>query len=259
MSEASGEESGRLPRGAGVSIAYRRRAGKAPTVVFLGGFASDMSGSKAAALDAWAAARGQAFLRLDYRGHGESDGEFEDGTIGAWKDDALAAIDALTAGPLVLVGSSMGGWIALLVALARPERVSALVGIAAAPDFTEDLIWKRLEEPARLALETEGVLYEPSEYGEPYAITRALIEDGHDHLLARVPFDPGRPVVILQGGLDDAVPIAHARELLGFLTGGWARMIEITDGEHRLSRPQDLALLFATIDEIALAPDTERL
>ena len=196
MGEASTEESGRLARGAGVSIAYRRRAGKSPTLVFLGGFRSDMTGTKAAALDALAAARGQAFLRLDYRGHGESDGAFEDGTIGAWTGDALAAIDALTCGTLVLVGSSMGGWIALLVALARVERVVALVGVAAAPDFTEDLIWKRLEEPARMALETEGVLYEPSEYGErPLAITRALIDDGRRHLLLRAPIPLTIPVI----------------------------------------------------------------
>ena len=251
MSEASREESGRLPRGAAVSIAYRRRAGKAPTVVFLGGFMSDMSGTKAAALDAWAAARGQGFLRLDYRGHGESDGEFEDGTIGAWKDDALAAIDALTTGPLVLIGSSMGGWIALLVALARPARVIALVGIAAAPDFTEDLIWQRMEEPVRMMLETEGVVYETSDGGDrPLAITHALIEDGRKHLLLRGVIPVAVPVRLLHGQQDADVPWQRSLLLAEKLASPDIRVVLIKDGDHRLSRDEDLALLTATVEEL---------
>jgi pimeloyl-ACP methyl ester carboxylesterase len=248
---SSKEESGRLPRGAGVSIAYRRRRGKGPTVVFLGGFASDMTGIKAEALSAWCGGRGVGFLRFDYRGHGESDGRFEDGTIGLWADDALAAIDGLTKGKLVLVGSSMGGWIALLAALARPGRVAGLVGIAAAPDFTEDLIWHELEEPARLALETEGVLWEKSDYDErPVAITRALIDDGRRHLLLRGEIAVSCPVRLVHGQRDPDVPWQRTLLLAEKLASADVRVTLVKDGDHRLSREQDLALLTATVGEL---------
>jgi pimeloyl-ACP methyl ester carboxylesterase len=164
----------------------------------------------------------------------------------------------VTHGPQIIVGSSMGGYIALLLlrrlARSAPEqagRIKALILIAPAWDMTEELMWKEFPAEAQRELMDKGVYLQPSEYGEPYAITRKLIEEGRDHLLAREPFDPGRPIVILQGARDEAVPIAHARELVGFLEGGWARLIEIPDGEHRLSRPEDLARLFAAINELA--------
>ena len=250
MTEAM-EESGRLPVAGGVSIAYRRRAGKRPTVVFLGGFRSDMTGSKASALDAHCAARGQAFLRLDYRGHGASDGAFADGTVGAWAGDALAAIDALAGDELVLVGSSMGGWIALEVALARPGRVRALVGIAAAPDFTEDLVWARMDEAARRQLEASGVVHRPSDYGgDPYPITMKLVEDGRRRLRLRAPIPFSGPVRLLHGQRDEDVPWERALLLADRLAGDDVRCILVKDGDHRLSRPQDLALLAATLDEV---------
>jgi pimeloyl-ACP methyl ester carboxylesterase len=181
-----------LARGASnPRIAYRRIRGKSPGIVFCTGFMSDMTGSKALAVAEFARARGQACLRFDYSGHGESDGRFEDGTIGGWFADALAAFDALTEGPQVVVGSSMGGWIALLLARARALRVAALVGIAPAPDFTEDLIWAKMPPAKRDELLARGVIHEPSDYGEkPYAITKALIEDGRRHLLLRAPLKP---------------------------------------------------------------------
>lgn len=245
------EETGRLPRAGDVSIAYRRRPGKHPTVVFLGGFKSDMAGSKASALDAFCAARGQAFLRFDYQGHGESGGRFEDGTIGSWTEDALHAIDTLTEGGLVLVGSSMGGWIMLNVALARPERVRALVGIAAAPDFTEDLIWQQLEEPARMVLETEGVIYETSDYGDdPYAITKALIDDGRSHLLLHGPIPFAGPVRLLHGQRDPDVPWERSLTLAARLASDDVRVVLVKDGDHRLARDADLALLTTALAEL---------
>ena len=162
------QTTGRLDRGDGVELAWARHEGRGPTVVFLPGFRSDMTGDKATALAAFCAERGQAMLRFDYSGHGASGGRFEDGTIGRWTDDALAVIDRLTEGPLVLVGSSMGGWIALLAALARPDRITALIGIAAAPDFTEALMWQAMTFEQRATLMRDGVLHRPSQYGEPY-------------------------------------------------------------------------------------------
>src|SRR3984957_19593812 len=176
------ETTGRLDRGDGVELAWARLEGRRPTVIFLPGFRSDMTGDKATALAAFCAEHGQAMLRFDYSGHGASGGSFEDGTIGRWADDALAVIDRLTSGPLVLVGSSMGGWIALLVALARKDRIAGLIGIAAAPDFTE-AIWSAMTGEQRAILGRDGVMQRPSQYGEPYPITRALIEDGRRRLL----------------------------------------------------------------------------
>jgi pimeloyl-ACP methyl ester carboxylesterase len=241
---------GRLARPGGASIAYRDRPGKRPTVVFLGGFRSDMTGSKAAALDAHCAARGQAFLRFDYQGHGASSGRFEDGTIGSWTADALAAIDTLTAGDLVLVGSSMGGWIMLEVALARPGRVRALLGIAAAPDFTEDLIWARMDAPTRAALEAEGLVHQASAYGEPYPITRALIAEGRDRLRLRTKIPFRGQVRLLHGQCDPDVPWARSLALAAALETEDVRCVLIKDGDHRLSRDSDLALLTATLDTL---------
>ncbi len=242
------EQTGRLDRGDGVGLAWAKLPGRDPTLVFLPGFRSDMTGSKALALRDWCAAEGRAMLRLDYSGHGASDGAFADGTIGAWADDACRVIAALTTGPLVLVGSSMGGWIALLAALAMPQRVAALVGIAAAPDFTEALIWAALPPPQRVLLLREGVLFLPSQYGEPTPITRALIEDGRRHLLltgGEIPLEC--PVRLLHGQLDPDVPWETAPRLAAKLRGADVQVTLVKDAEHRLSRPQDILLLIRTV------------
>ena len=209
---------------------------------------SDMTGSKALAIEEFARARGQACLRFDYSGHGESEGRFEDGTIGSWFQDALAAFDALTQGPQIVVGSSMGGWIALLLARARPDRVAALVGIAPAPDFTEDLIWAKMPEAQRAELLAKGVLHQPSDYGEkPYAITKALIEDGRNHLLLRAPLAFDGKVRLLHGMRDPDVPWELSPKIAAVLTAADVRVTLIKDGDHRLSRDQDLDLLRTTL------------
>jgi pimeloyl-ACP methyl ester carboxylesterase len=237
-------------------IAYRREArpgsGK-PGLFWCAGFKSDMASTKATALAAHAEQRGIDCVRFDYSGHGLSEGPFEKGTIGRWIEEAETVFRTIAKGPQIIIGSSMGGHIALMLLkrLLEPEaaRITALVLIAPAWDMTEELMWKQFPPTARRALESDGVYVEPSNYGEPYTITRALIEDGRAHLLARQPFDPGRPILILQGLQDPDVPASHVRELETFLTGGHVRITEVPDGEHRLSRPQDLALLFQLIDE----------
>ena len=232
-----------LDRGDGVRLAYAHSAGRSPTVAFLSGFGSDMTGTKATMLEALCAARGQAFLRLDYSGHGASGGAFIDGTIGRWRDDALAAIDHATDGPLLLVGSSMGGWIALLVALARLERVAGLVGVAAAPDFTERLMWAAMTPPERDKLRRDGVLLVPSAYGPPTPITLRLIEEARAHLLLDAPIRLDVPVRLLHGQRDADVPWETALTLAATITGADVQVTLVKDGEHRLSRPSDLALL----------------
>jgi pimeloyl-ACP methyl ester carboxylesterase len=224
---------------------------------WLSGFMSDMASTKATAVADWAAARGLGATRFDYSGHGVSQGPFTDGTIGRWLDEASTIFTRVTHGPQVIIGSSMGGHIALLLLRRllqnRPDeaaRIKGLVLIAPAWDMTEELMWKRFGEEARQAIIDKGLYQQPSAYGAPYPITRRLIEDGRKNLLARVPFDPGRPIVILQGLQDPDVPAEHTRELTRFLTGGHVKLIEIPDGEHRLSRPQDLALLFDAIDSL---------
>ncbi len=242
------EETGRLDRGDGVRLAWAKLPGRGPTLVFLPGFRSDMTGSKALALRDWCAAEGRALLRLDYSGHGGSDGAFTEGTIGAWANDARLLIAALTTGPLVLVGSSMGGWIALLTALAMPERVAALVGIAAAPDFTEALIWNAMPPPSREVLLREGVVFLPSQYGEPTPITSALIEDGRHHLvLAGGEIAIDCPVRLLHGQRDPDVPWETALRLAARLRSADVQVVLVKDGEHRLSRPQDFCLLVRTV------------
>ncbi len=197
----------RLARPEGGAIAYQRCHGRSPTVVFLTGLRSDMTGGKALALEALARARGQGFLRFDYRGHGQSSGRFEETVIGDWLDDALLALDRLTEGPLVLVGSSLGGWLMLLAALARRERVKGLVGIAAAADFTEELMWKHFSPDQRARLAAVGVLRLPSQYDEePMAITGALIEDGRKHLVLCGPIAFAGPVRLIHGLADPDVP-----------------------------------------------------
>jgi pimeloyl-ACP methyl ester carboxylesterase len=219
-------------------------------VVFLPGFMSDMSGDKALAVEALCRARGQACLRLDYSGHGESGGAFADGTIARWTDDALLLIDRLTDGPLLVIGSSMGGWIALRVALARTSRVAGLIGIAAAPDFTETLMWDAMAPPERAALLRDGILRVPSAYGGEQVITLALIEDGRRHLLLRAPVPIACPVRLLHGMRDPDVPWETALRLADRLTSEDVRVVLIKDGNHRLSRPADIDVLCGILAEM---------
>ncbi|MCG8441135.1 MAG: alpha/beta hydrolase [Caulobacterales bacterium] len=236
-------------------LAYRASPGAVPgpTVVWCGGFRSDMEGGKAIHLHAWAKAAGRAYVRFDYAGHGSSDGAFEDGTIGAWRDDALAVIDAATQGPLLLVGSSMGGWIALLIALARPERVVGLTLIAPAPDFTERLMWPAFTEAEQSQLRESGRVIRPSPY-DPAGdvVTMRLIEEGRAHLLLdRPPIPLSIPVRILQGVEDDAVPWRLALELTEALAGADVEVTLVKSGDHRLSEPADLERLTRTVDALA--------
>ena len=197
-------KAGILTRGSGPSIAYRRTPGRSPGVIFMTGFMSDMSGGKALALEELCRGRGNACLRFDYAGHGESEGAFADGTIGSWAADALAALDELTDGPQVLVGSSMGGWIMLLAALARPKRIAGLVGIAPAPDFTERLYAEELTREQRDVMKAEGKVIVPSDYEDDYTFTQALIDDGKDQLLLGGEIAIDCPVRLIHGLEDDA-------------------------------------------------------
>ncbi|BBK29457.1 pimeloyl-ACP methyl ester carboxylesterase [Stella humosa] len=236
----------------GERIAYVRTAGTGPGVVFLGGFMSDMTGTKATALEAACRAAGRPFLRFDYRGHGQSSGRFVDGTIGAWADDAILALDRLTSGPQILVGSSMGGWLMLLAALARPGRVAGLVGLAAAPDFTEDLMWNEFPEPVRRTLLRDGVWNEPSEYGdEPYPITLRLIEEGRRHLVLRDTLPIACPLRLIHGLQDRDVPWQVSQRLLEHIDATDAALTLVKEGDHRLSRPPDLARLVDTVTALA--------
>jgi pimeloyl-ACP methyl ester carboxylesterase len=240
-----------LARADGATIAYRRLAGTAPGVVFLGGFMSDMTGSKATALEAFCRERGQAFLRFDYFAHGASSGRFEDATVGRWRGDALAVLDELTEGPQLLVGSSMGGWVMLLAALARPQRIAALVGIAAAPDFTEDLIWPALSAEQRAAMLREGAIRLPSAYDPAgYLVTRRLIEEGRDHLLMRSPIPLTCPVRLLHGMADTEVPWQTSLRLAERLAGADVTVTLVEGGDHRLSTEVDLARLGATLEAL---------
>ena len=238
----------RLPRDGGATIAYRASPGKLPGVVFLGGFRSDMSGSKAVALEAWCRSRGQAYVRFDYFGHGASSGAFTDGAIGRWSEDALAVLDAVTKGPQVLVGSSMGGWIMVLAALARPKRVAALLGVAAAPDFTEDLIPNSLTADQKTSLERDGVVHLASDHGdEPTPVTRTLIDDGRRHLVLRRPLALDLPVRLVHGMMDADVPWQTSLRLAQMLTSADVEITLVKDGDHRLSGAADLARLCAVL------------
>jgi len=234
----------------GRRIACARQPGRGPGVVFLGGFRSDMTGTKACALAAWAAAQGRAFLRFDYSGHGVSGGAFEDGCIGDWLADARAVL-ALAEGPQVLVGSSMGGWLALLLAREAPERVAGLVTIAAAPDFTED-IWAGFGADQRAALLREGRVALGSDYSDdPDVITRRLIEDGRRHLLLRAPLHLPMPVRMLQGTADADVPQAVALRLLDHAEGPDMRLTLVKGADHRFSTPACLRLIEAAVAAVA--------
>ena len=235
----------------GRQIAYHQTPGRGPGVVFLGGYKSDMTGTKAVHLQAWAEARGQAFLRFDYSGHGQSSGRFIDGGIGDWSRDAMAVIAALTSGPQVLVGSSMGGWISLLVARAEPQRVAGLVGVAAAPDFTEDLMLAGFSAAQRNALQANGFVEELSEYSDqPNIITQAFLDDGAKHLVLRSVLNLPFPVRLLQGSADVDVPPQVAQRLFDHATCPDMRLTLVKGEDHRFSTPECLDLMVAAIEEI---------
>ncbi|MEB8385835.1 alpha/beta fold hydrolase [Rhodobacteraceae bacterium KMM 6894] len=239
----------------GRRIAYRQTSGAGPGIVFLGGFRSDMEGTKAVHLEQAAQARGRSFLRFDYSGHGASSGTFEEGGIGDWAADAMAVIDALTTGPQILVGSSMGGWISLLVACAMPDRVAGLVTIAAAPDFTEDSMWNGFDAAQRAQLLRDGVIPLPSEYGDPYPITRRLIEDGRENLVLRTPLTLPFPVRFLQGSADRDVDMSVALRLLAHAQGPDMRLNIVKGADHRFSDATCLDLITDAVDEVSARAD----
>ncbi|KIC44700.1 alpha/beta hydrolase [Ruegeria sp. ANG-S4] len=227
----------------GRRLAYHASEGVGPTIVFLGGLKSDMEGTKAVHLEAWAQARGRSFLRFDYSGHGESSGTFEEGCIGDWHQDSVAAVSALTDGPLIIVGSSMGGWQALLLPKAMPERIVGMVTIAAAPDFTEDGYWANFSDEQKAALDAVGSVELPSDYMEPYVITKRLIEDGRQNLVLRDALSLSFPVRFLQGTADTAVSTDTAMRLLDHASGPDIRLLLVKDADHRFSDPRCLTLI----------------
>ena len=240
-----------LTRPDGSKIAHHSTPGRAPGVMFCGGLMSDMSGTKATALEAHCRKLGRAYLRFDYRGHGQSSGLFHETTLGEWAGDALAVLDDVTQGPMVVVGSSMGGWVMLLLALARPERVKALVGIAPAPDFV-DAMWEAFDEEARETLRREGVYARPSEYSDqPYMISMKLIEEARQHNLLHKPIPITCPVRLLHGMQDPDVPWQHSLKIAEQLESQDVVLTFLKSGDHRLSEPQDIARLLATVEELA--------
>ena len=244
--EANGLE--KLLREDGQTIAYLRAHGKQPQTLWLGGFKSDMGGTKAEALNAWAVRNGRAFLRFDYYGHGGSSGDFKNGTVSRWRDDALAVLDRLCEGPQILVGSSMGAWIALLTARLRPQKIAGLLLIAPAADFTEALIWARMNPDIRREIMEKGEWSRPSAYQDgTYPITRGLIEDGRKNLVLNGPIAISCPVRILQGMMDPDVPWQHAMKLVEHLSGN-PTITLIKEGDHRLSTPADLARIEQALD-----------
>ncbi|MEM6305186.1 MAG: alpha/beta hydrolase [Pseudomonadota bacterium] len=234
----------------GRSLAYHRHEGQGPWVVFLGGLKSDMQGTKAVFLEEWARKEGRAFLRFDYSGHGQSSGAFTDGCIGDWAQDTADIVAALTDGPILPVGSSMGGWQALLLARKIPERLAGLVTIAAAPDFTEDSYWAGFTDAQKQELEQAGQIELPSDYMEPYVITRRMIEDGRRQLVLRAPLPLPFPVRFLQGTADSAVSVATAVRLLEHASGPDMQLKLVKDADHRFSDGPCLDLLVQAIHEV---------
>ncbi len=232
-------------------IAYHRLQGTGPGVVFLGGFMSDMEGTKALALEEWARASGRAFLRFDYSGHGQSSGAFTDGCIGDWADDAQAAITELTNGRQILLGSSMGGWISAILSRRIPEKIAGIVGIAAAPDFTEDGMWASFSPEQRRELTGTGQIMLPSDYDDPYPVTRRLIEDGRDNLVLRAPLPMPFPVRLLQGTADADVDVSVALRLLDHIDGDDVRLTLVKGADHRFSTPDCLRLIEKTVERVA--------
>jgi pimeloyl-ACP methyl ester carboxylesterase len=232
-------------------IAYRRLTGKTPGVVFLCGHGSDMDGSKALEIEVWARNNGRSFLRFDYQGHGQSSGNFLDGNISSWTNDCLTVLDQLTDGPQILVGSSLGGWLMLNVALARPERICALVGIAAAPDFTEDLLWTEFDAAQRRAIEADGKIALPNPYSdEPVVYPWHLITDGRQKLRLTGALEINIPVRLLHGMADHEVPWQTATRIAECLTSSDVEIMLIKDAGHRFSEPGQLALLTDTLDAL---------
>lgn len=244
-------EPSRLACPDGETIAYHQTLGEGTGVLWLGGFKSDMEGSKVLTLEEWARASGRPFTRFDYFGHGVSTGDFREGTISRWREDALRVIDEVTEGPLILVGSSMGGWIAALAALARPTRVSGIVFIAPAPDFTETLMWDTFSKEAKTEIMEKGEWLSPSEYGfDPYPITRKLIEDGRHNLVLTGEVAIHCPVRILQGMKDPDVPWQHALAFAEQLASDDVVLSLVKTGDHRLSDDQNLARLVDTVETL---------
>lgn len=239
----------------GRRLAYHQKTGTGPGVVFLGGFSSDMNGTKATHLEAWAKSNGRGFLRFDYSGHGQSEGAFTDGTIGAWAEDAAAVISATTEGPQIFVGSSMGGWISLLLARQNRFDIAGLVTIAAAPDFTEDGFWDSFSTAARTEIMTHGSVQVPSDYGQPYIITRALIEDGRRNMVLREPLPLPMPTRFLQGTDDKDVDQATALRLLDHAKGPDMHLTLIKGADHSFSSPDCLTLIEKTIGEVISSLD----
>ncbi|MEM6307301.1 MAG: alpha/beta hydrolase [Pseudomonadota bacterium] len=237
----------------GRKIAYHRSQGSGSGVVFLGGFMSDMDGTKAVHLEGWCRAQGRAFLRFDYSGHGQSSERFIDGCIGDWAEDAYQAITHLTKGPQLLVGSSMGGWISLLMAKRIPDRMAGLVTIAAAPDFTEDGFGATFDRDTRAVLQETGVVDVPSDYGAPYPITQRLIKDGRDHLVLRAPLHLPCPTRFLQGDCDADVSVETANRLFAHVTGDNVQLTMVKGADHRFSDDRCLRLTETAISEILLA------
>ena len=239
-----------LTRENGTSIAYNKLEGNPPGLIFMSGFMSDMNGSKALALEQHCQERGLAFLRFDYMGHGNSSGNFADGTIGLWAQNALTAFDELTEGPQIIIGSSMGGWMMILTAVSRPERVAGLVGIAAAPDFTEDLLPKQLTKIQLSKIQEDGFVVIPSEYEIPYTITKKLLDDGTQHLVLRNEIPLDCPVRLLHGLEDTSVPWKTALKIQNMVRSKDVEVTLIKNGDHRLSREEDLEKLKKTVMEI---------
>lgn len=240
-----------LDTSTGRKLAYHKTLGQGPGVVFLGGFMSDMSGTKAVFVEDWAQSQGRSFVRFDYSGHGQSSGAFSDGCIGDWAEDALEVLSKLTEGPQVLVGSSMGGWIALLLARKMPKRVHALVGIAAAPDFTEDSMWPGLTDIQRTEILEQGQTRVPNAYDDtPYTLTRRLFEDGKTQLVLRTPLHLLFPVRLMQGTQDDAVATSVPLHLLDHADCPDMRLTLVKDADHRFSTPACLNMISATLSEL---------
>ncbi len=231
-------------------IAYKMTKGKGPAIIWCGGLKSDMEGGKATHLHDWALRNQRSYIRFDYYGHGISSGRFRDGTISRWGEDVVTVMDELTRGDVILIGSSMGGWSSMLAARARPDRVKALVLIAPAPDFTEKLMWANWPEDVRRKIMEDGIYYEPSDYGEPYEYSRALIENGRQNLLLDSPYVFEGPVRILQGEADPVVPWEYAKQVIDVVTSKDVTFTLVKHGDHSLSAPEDLARLSATLETL---------
>lgn len=234
----------------GDKIAYKKTDGQGPTLIWCGGLKSDMEGGKATHLHDWAIHQARSYIRFDYFGHGQSSGAFTDGTISQWADDVVHVLDALSEGPAILIGSSMGGWASLLAALKKPERVNALLLIAPTPDFTEKLMWANWTDEERAAIENDGILYVPSDYDEPYEYSRALIEDGRKNQILDAPINFKGPVRIIQGAKDDVVPWTYSKQIMEVITSPDVDYTLVKNGDHSLSSPLDLKRLVRTVQDL---------